>query len=348
MQQLAEQGIFAYGSAELNDYERRLTRYFSREYTAYLKHQPVGQEQRITASTGPISVQNNDLMENHYDRQLPLFESFLDRRYLAYTMAYYGDQPDQIVNRNCSLEDAQERKFRLICRRAGITGREEVLNLGCGFGSFETYLLENYPDIRVTSLTSSRVQADYMTRCFDDAQHPLNREQCQLVHGVFGDTRANLPQASYDKVFAIGLFEHLHNLRLAFSEISNLLRPGGRCFLHLIVSVPTFPHYQDSNNTLLGKYFPGGRIWPFALLAQKQDYFRLLDSWYLNGMNYWRTLDEWHQRYWTHIEALYGTCLDKAEVRHWNDYFILCKVVLFAPLNGQVYGNGHYLFEKNL
>jgi cyclopropane-fatty-acyl-phospholipid synthase len=346
-QALREAGIFCYGSKELENYEKRLSRYFSREYTRYLTQQKASSCKQIVTDDGPMVLQTQDLMELHYDKQLPLFKSFLDRHYMAYTMAYYGEEPKQIIASRLSLETAQRQKFKLICQRADLSGDEHILNLGCGFGSFETYLFETYPDIKVTSLTSSEVQAAYLQNCIEDPRHPIKRGQCQLHRSVFGSGREEgLVDGSYDVVFAIGLFEHINNLHTAFERISKLLAPTGRCFLHLIVSIPSFPQYQDSRDTLIGKYFPGGRIWPFGILNTENDFFCLEGSWYLNGMNYWKTLDEWHRRYWEHIPELYGNPLDTDAIRHWNDYFILCKVVLFAPLNGTVYGNGHYLFRK--
>lgn len=347
LRKLHKEGIFAYGSMALKNYEKRLSRFFSREYAPYLAQHDAALEQQIVTDEGPLVLQNEDLMDDHYDKDLALFESFLDRHYMAYTMAYYGEEPDAIVGSNLSLEAAQANKFKLICTRAGLQGKERILNLGCGFGPFETYLFETYPDIDVTSLTSSRVQAAYLQKCIDDPNHPVKPGQCRLLHGVFGsDENSGLSDRSFDMVFAIGLFEHINNLHSAFERISRLLVAGGRCFLHLIVSIPAFPQYQDSNKTLIGKYFPGGRVWPFGVLARQNDFFELENSWYLNGMNYWKTLDEWHRRYWERIEELYNNPLDTDAIRHWNDYFILCKVVLFAPLQGKVYGNGHYLFRK--
>lgn len=347
VQKLHEAGIFAYGSAELKNFENRLSRFFTREYAPYLAQQDRSLEKQIVTNAGSLIIQNKELMDDHYDQQLPLFESFLDHHYMAYTMAYYGEEPDEIVNSKRSLEAAQRQKFRLICERAGLKGNENLLNLGCGFGAFETYLFENYRDIRVTSLTSSKVQAAYIEKCLDDPMHPIKRRQCRLLQCVFGDgNNTDLINDSYDAVFAIGLFEHINNLRSAYERIAKLLVPGGYCFIHLIVSIPAFPQYQDSSNTLIGKYFPGGRIWPFGVMARQTDFFDLERSWYLNGLNYWKTLDEWHRRYWEHIDSLYENQLDIDAIRHWNDYFVLCKVVLFAPLKGAVYGNGHFLFKK--
>ncbi len=293
-------------------------------------------------------LQNDALMDEHYDQDFPLFRSFLDDHYMAYTMAYYGEDADAVLNEERSLEQAQREKFRLICERAELNGDEHILNLGCGFGSFETYLFETYPNIRVTSVTSSSVQAEYIRECMADPSHAIDGGgRCRLIQGVFGAEENPVDiDGHFDAVFAIGLFEHINNMHKAFEQIARLLKDDGICYLHLIVSIPEFPQYQDSNNTLIGKYFPGGRIWSHRTMQQQTDFFHLSGSWYLNGMNYWRTLDQWHRRFWSNMEQLYGKILDSEQVRHWNDYFTLCKVVLFAPLDGTIYGNGHYLYRK--
>jgi len=222
-----------------------------------------------------------------------------------------------------------------------------VLSIGCGFGPLETYLLARFPGLRITSITPSRVQAAYIRGCMGDAKHPLNAKALSLIEGDFGTIPvSDLGAKRYDIVFAIGMFEHVSNLAAAFGKIAELLRPGGRTFLHLIVSRPAFPQFMDSRHTLVGRYFPGGRIWPFREMPRHAHGFDLEGSWYLNGLNYWRTLDEWHRRFWGGMEGLAEGVLSSAAIRHWNDYFTLCKVVLFAPLEGQIYGNGHYLFRK--
>jgi cyclopropane-fatty-acyl-phospholipid synthase len=168
-----------------------------------------------------------------------------------------------------------------------------------------------------------------------------------LIQGSFGEVSLEeLGETSYDIVFAVGAFEHINNLDLAFERISQLLKPGGRCYLHLIVSRMVIPQFLDANQTMIGKYFPGGKIWPFDTVASQERYFKLDQRWFINGMNYWRTLDDWHRRYWESMDKLYGPIIrSEEEARHWNDYFVLSKAC-FAPFDGSLFGNGQYLFYK--
>lgn len=347
VKQLHQAGIFAHGSDELMRYEERLTRYFTRHYL-HLNRSPVTlTEANIPTREGPMWDRTAALMEQHFDTEFKLFSAFLDQRFLAYTMAYYGENVTQILASQASLEEAEQAKFDLICRRAEVHGDERILNIGCGFGPLETYLCQRYPQLEITSITPSRVQADFIRHCLENPAHPLFRCNLRLIEGDFGEVPLELLGiGEYDLITAIGAFEHVHNLYAAFQRIHHLLRPSGRVFLHLIVSRPVFPQYHDSSKTLIGRFFPGGHIWPMEIFDLQTDFFRLEKRWYLNGLNYWRTLDSWHQRFWENIEQLYPALLSEREIRHWNDYFVLCKVVLFAPCNGAIYGNGHFRFSR--
>ena len=346
-QQLVAQGIFPWGSAELRTYERHLTRYFSREY-GDLRHDDGVECLLLNVGAGsPMSVKTDRLMKEHYDDALALFESFLDHRYMAYTMALYGDDPVSIRESEISLEQAQENKFALAAERIGLQGNERILNIGCGFGPLETWLFERFSELNVVSVTPSKVQADYCRQCLADPDHVMPASRVNLVEKTLEQLAwQDVNSKPFDLIFAVGVFEHIADLMAAFRKIHAFLKPGGRCFLHLIVSRPVFPEYMNSDHTLIGRYFPGGRIWPYDLLAQAADGLELEGQWYINGTNYWKTLDQWHRRYWEHISKLYPAVLDAAAVKYWNDYFVLCKAVLFGPMDGKIFGNGHYVFRR--
>jgi len=347
IQQLAEQGIFAWGSDELGLYERHLTRFFTREYKALNSSSVIEEVLKQAGESRQMSEKTESLMKEHYDESLALFRSFLDHHYMAYTMAWYGEDPDSIRKSEVSLQHAQAQKFALSAERIGLQGTERILDIGCGFGSLETWLFENYPELDLTSVTPSGVQADYIRRCIANPEHVMPDNRIKLLEMTFEQLAwRDVDSEPFDLIFAVGVFEHISDLRAAFRKIHDYLRPGGRCFLHMIVSKPAFPQHMDSDHTLIGRYFPGGRIWPYDVLPQAAENMELVGQWFINGMNYWRTLNEWHRQYWEHIAELYPDTLDSSAVKHWNDYFVLCKAVLFAPLDGAIYGNAHYVFQR--
>ena len=108
----------------------------------------------------------------------------------------------------------------------------------------------------------------------------------------------------------------------------------------------TIPTFLSAENTLMAEYFPGGHIWPFSELKRHKTHLKFLDSWFVNGMNYWTTLDEWHKRFWHAIDQLFPDQLSIDNVDEWNKYFVLSKS-MFYPNQGRSYGVGHYLYEKD-
>ena len=146
-EQLANHGVFGPGSTELERHEKALTRYFEKEYQRCLKNPQSLEALGVATNQGPIAEETEALMDRHYDERPEFFASFLDSHYRAYSMAYYGETPEAIHYSSATLEEAQKAKFTLIAERAQIKGDERIFNVGCGFGSLETFLLQEYPNI---------------------------------------------------------------------------------------------------------------------------------------------------------------------------------------------------------
>ncbi len=342
---LSQEGIFAPDDDRMMLYEGRLTRFFEREYARYQDSTRSPRDFGVPSDEGPIMEETEALMDQHYDEQAEFFSGFLDTCYRAYSMAYYGDTPEAIRASKATLEQAQEAKFALIAERAGIQGDEKIFNIGCGFGSLETYLLKHYPELEIVSITPSKVQVDHIRTRMQDASDPLCTERLTLIEGGFEQLDVNaLGGRRYDLVISVGFFEEVVNIRAALEKIASLLLPGGKIFNHFITSQTAIPQFLDPDKTRIGLYFPGGRVWPHTELTRYTDHFEVCNTWFVNGLNYWRTLDEWHHRYWDSLPSLYETTFDHEQIAHWNNYFSLCKA-MFAPMDGCFYGNSHYLFR---
>jgi len=342
---LALAGIHGPSSNELRLYEDRLIRYFTREYQRYIEHPVSLHELGISTSEGPIMEDTRSLMERHYDENLEFFKSFLDTRYNAYSMAFYGDTPASIRQSRATLEEAQHAKFDLIAERAQIEGNERVFNIGCGFGSLETYLLERFPNLEIVGITPSKVQAAYLRQRIKDPNDPLGSRRFTLIENTFDPLLIKSTGLSgFNLVISIGTLEHSKNMRILLECIHDILAPHGRTFHHFITSRNVIPKFLDPIKTRIGMYFPGGRAWPHNELAIHTEHFDLVGHWFVNGLNYWRTLEEWHRRFWEKTPFLYDKTFSTDDIAHWNNYFSLCKAV-FAPMDGIFYGNSHYLFK---
>jgi cyclopropane-fatty-acyl-phospholipid synthase len=322
-----------------------LTRYFEREYQRLEAERVSLDDLGISTAEGPIMEETEALMDSHYDEKPEFFASFLDKKYQAYSMAYYGDTPTVICNSTASLEQAQQAKFALIAERAGIAGHERIFNIGCGFGSLETYLLVQYPNLEITGITPSKVQVAYLQQRMQDPADPLSSGRFRLIEGAFDKAPLSSLGNDYELVISVAVFEQVLNMHAVLERISNILSKNGRSFHHFITSKIPVPQFLDPDKTRIGLYFPGGRAWPQNELSRHTENLDLVKHWFVNGLNYWRTLDAWHRRFWDNIPGLYGSVFDTDAIAHWNNYFSLCKAV-FAPQNGNFYGNSHYLFRQ--
>ncbi len=341
--QLAAHDINCYGSEALLKFENQMQRYFKREYDHWRGNKALPETYGVSSFKGSMTdSETHDESVEHYNKELTFYRSFLDNEYMAYTMAYYGATEENFeIEQNLTLEQAQREKYKLLVERAQIVDGQNILDLGCGFGGFAKYLLENFPNVTVTGINPSTQQYRYIIDTLK-----LNNSRFRLVQKYIVDANDDdLPPDSYDRIVSIGALEHFSNFDLLFKQLKRILITGGKCLHHLIVSADTIPQFISAENTLISDYFPGGHIWSYAELKRHDTHLKLEDSWFVNGMNYWKTLDEWHKRFWLSIEKLYPDVLSMAEIDHWNKYFSLCKTMFF-PDNGMSYGNGQYLYVK--
>jgi cyclopropane-fatty-acyl-phospholipid synthase len=344
IQELTSHNIHCYGSAELLKFEQHLSRYFEREYDRWHRNGIPPEKYGVSSFSGDM-IDRDSYAESlvPYEQELGIYREFLDRDYMAYSMAYYytDDTATQLLQHDMTLEQAQRAKYKLIVQRADIRDGQNILDLGCGFGGFIKFLMQNFSGITVTGINPSTTQSRYI-----EDELNIDHSRFRLIQDYFGNHSVDsLPQDSFDRIISIGVLEHFRNLDILFHQLKTLLKPGGMAFHHFIVSRDTIPQLLKAENTLINEYFPGGHIWPYAEATRHNQHLDFVDSWFVNGRNYWKTLDEWHRRFWESIDKLYPQYLSVEEADRWNRYFSLSKS-MFYPHEGMSYGNGQYLYRK--
>ena len=287
-------------------------------------------------SDGPIADRSEDLMRVHYDKPLALFENFLGPT-MKYTMALWERGAK-------SLEEAQAAMMDDLCAKAGVQDGDAVLDIACGFGSLSAHILQRYPHSEVVALNLSRTQVDYIQAQQSEPGHPFHTERFRVIREDFA--KADLNQR-FDRVFVIGLFEHIHNLRAALERISQYLAPDGTVLIHFIAYNRVIRALGDpESDVFLGRHiFPGGRIWNFHELPRYQEHLRTERSWFMNGLNYKRTVEVWHRNFWQNIARIRTHPeLDERFLRAWDLYLRLC-IAVFGGMGGRNVGNGQYLLR---
>ena len=89
-------------------------------------------------------------VRHHYDVGNEFFALFLDPS-MTYSCAYWSGGAT-------TLEEAQEAKLELVCKKLGLREGERVLDVGCGWGSFVIHAATRH-GVRAVGITLSEEQA---------------------------------------------------------------------------------------------------------------------------------------------------------------------------------------------
>ncbi len=224
--------------------------------------------------------------EKHYDVGNDLYEAMLDRRML-YTCAYWKD--------TSTLDEAQEAKLDLVCRKLALRPGMKVLDLGCGWGGFAKFAAESY-GAEVVGYTVSKEQvALARTRC---AGLPV-----QIHLADYREARG-----TYDAVVSIGLMEHVgyKNYVTYMELVERCLAPGGVAFIHTIGGNKS----ETAVEPWFHKYIFSGALLPSIaqLGAAMEERFSLEDLHNI-GPHYDPTLMSWHANFeaaWPRFADKYG------------------------------------------
>jgi cyclopropane-fatty-acyl-phospholipid synthase len=190
--------------------------------------------------TLPTVIQNSRKnVQHHYDLGNDFYQQFLDPT-LTYSCGYRLHETD-------SLEQMQNQKYELICRKLDLKPGETLVDIGCGWGGMLTYAAEKY-GVSGTGITLSVEQQKLAIARIEQ------RGLSDKIKIVLSDYREI--QGQYDKFVSIGMFEHVGKGSFAafMQQAGALLKPDGVGLLHTIGTTS-----KERNGAWVDKYiFPGG------------------------------------------------------------------------------------------
>jgi cyclopropane-fatty-acyl-phospholipid synthase len=245
-----------------------------------------------------------------------------------------------------TLEEAEARALEATCVRAGLADGQDVLELGCGWGSLTLWMAAQYPASRITAVSNSSSQ-----RASIEAE--ARRRGLSNVQVITADMNVFAAPGHYDRVMSVEMFEHMRNWRTLFGRVHDWLRPGGRFFMHVFCHHSTPYAFVDGGpSDWMGRHFFSGGMMPSDDLALRfQDRLRFLSRWRWDGTHYERTANAWLANVDTRreavLEALSPTCGNAAPqwLQRWRVFFMACAE-LFGHRDGQEWWVSHYLFER--
>jgi cyclopropane-fatty-acyl-phospholipid synthase len=212
--------------------------------------------------------------EVHYDLGNDLYEAMLDKR-MVYTCGYWKDAT--------TLDEAQEAKLDLVCRKVGLKAGDRILDIGCGWGSFAKFAAEKY-GASVVGITISKEQAALaQVRC-KDLSVEIRVQDYRDVNEKF------------DHIISLGMFEHVgvKNYRTYFEMANRCLKEGGLFLLHTIGGNVS----RVTSDPWIGKYiFPGGVIPSVAQVGKTIENLFIVEDWHNFGPDYDKTLMAWFKNF---------------------------------------------------
>lgn len=247
-----------------------------------------------------------DIGEAHYDKGNDLYQAMLDSR-MTYTCGYW--HPSTSSGHKKTLEEAQEAKLDLVCRKVGLKKGQRVLDIGCGWGSFAKFAAENY-GVRVIGITVSKEQL------------ALAQERCAGLPIELRLQDYRDVTETFDHVISLGMFEHVgaKNYRAYFEVAHRCLKDDGLFLLHTIGGNKS----GHATDPWIDKYiFPGSLIPSVKHIATATEGLFVMEDWHNFGTDYDKTLMAWNANVEAHWDSL-KTRYDERFHRMWKYYLLTC------------------------
>lgn len=286
----------------------------------------------------PLATHTEDANLQHYEVPSEFFLLSLGRR-LKYSCGYWPEG----VN---TLDESEIAALKLVEERADLKDGQDVLDLGCGWGSFTLWAAERFPNTRITSVSNSAVQRAYIEqRAKELGLSNLTVITADMNHLELDDR--------FDRIVSIEMFEHMSNYRSLFNKISNWIKPDGKMFVHVFSHRDLAYQFEvKSDNDWMSQFFFTGGMMPSQnLLPSYAKEFEVERQWNLNGRHYQKTADAWLQKIDENreeIDAIFQKHYGKQDCalwrRRWRIFMMSCSE-LFGYRNGTEWGVSHYLFR---
>ncbi len=288
----------------------------------------------------PVAIHTEAANAQHYELPAAFFELCLGKR-LKYSSCYY---PEGIE----SLEQAEESMLALYGVRAELADGQDILELGCGWGSLTLWMAERYPHSHITAVSNSRSQGAYI-------QQRCQERGLRNVRVITGDANSlALGAEEFDRCVSVEMFEHMRNYEVLLARIASWLRPAGKLFVHVFVHRDyMYPFETAGEDNWLGRHFFTGGLMPAieTLLWFQRD-LMLEERWSLSGKHYERTANDWLANQDRHREAVlhilgraYGAELAGLWFQRWRMFWMACAE-LFGYDNGRQWLVAHYRFVR--
>lgn len=238
--------------------------------------------------------------EAHYDVGNDLYKAMLDKR-MVYTCGYWKEAN--------TLDEAQEAKLDLVCRKIDLKEGDRVLDIGCGWGSFAKFAAEKY-GAEIVGITVSKEQLALGQKNCEGLPVELRLQDYRAVNETF------------DHIVSLGMIEHVgyKNYKEYLRVASRNLKDGGLFLLHTIGSKAS----AVSTDPWIEKYiFPNSMLPSLAQLTKAMEGSFLVEDLHNFGADYDTTLMAWFENFDSHWDT-FKSQYNERFYRMWKYYLLAC------------------------
>jgi len=285
-----------------------------------------------------IAIETAAANAQHYEVPPAFFELVLGP-HLKYSSCYYPPGVE-------TLADAEVAMLALTAERAGIADGQDVLDLGCGWGSFSLWAAAKFPTSRFTAISNSRTQKTWI----DDTARARGLANLTVRTA---DVRTLEHAGTFDRVVSVEMFEHMRNYDQLLRRIATWLRPDGALFVHVFAhSEYAYPFEDAGGSDWMAREFFTGGIMPSAQLFHSfQKDLMIEREWHLAGTHYARTSEAWYANLMARqaeVLAIFGPAYGadaRKRFQRWRVFFLACAE-LFGYRDGREWIVAHYRFKR--
>lgn len=289
--------------------------------------------------SSPIAINTVEANEQHYEVPTEFYKYCLGK-HLKYSSGYWKKGVTDI--------DTSERDMlELTCQRAELVNGQEVLELGCGWGSLSLFMAAKFPESKFTVVSNSRTQKIYI----DQEATNRNIKNLAVITANINDFKID---KQFDRVVSVEMFEHMRNYQKLMKLVASCLKEEGKLFVHIFTHKEYAYKFEVLDETdWMSKYFFTGGIMPSDdLLLYFNEELSIEKHWHVNGTHYSKTSEAWlsnmdrnKEKIMPLFEKTYGKKQSLKWWVYWRIFYMACAE-LWGYNNGEEWIVSHYLFNK--
>lgn len=293
---------------------------------------------KASIGSGPVAPLPEKANEQHYEVPASFMALALGPR-MKYSCCLYETGRE-------TMAEAEDAMLALTAARAELADGQDILELGCGWGSLTLWNAGRYPNSRITAVSNSAPQREHILA--EAARRGLTNIE------VFTCDMNDFDIAKrFDRVVSVEMFEHMRNYPELLRRVSTWLKPGGKLFVHIFCHKSlAYPFADEREDDWMAKHFFSGGIMPSeGLLLDFQSHLLHEKMWIVDGRHYEKTSNDWlanlDRNQARALEILSETYGADAAVRfaRWRIFYMACAE-LFGYAGGGEWRVAHYLFRR--